>query len=222
MSHFRGVAAVLVLALSAAFGALRGWHPARPPRAVGLPTAAVPVVIAGFRSDGDRPPTDFIQKALPGATIIDRSYHQGAASLDFLLISGAHGVALHDPRLCLGGWLLAAPQTERLAGTPVTMQVYHASTHAGAAPDLVVAYFYAANGRIISNPSQIRSALIWGDLLGRQDAPVFFFRFVQPLAPDPEAARLQHQQLQAFAADTWLALRPKIEGVTHENFSDGG
>ena len=204
MSHFRGVAAVLALSLGAAQAVSVAWHPAPPPQGAGLPSAAVPLSLAGYTSSGDRPAAPEVQRALPGADIHERDYRDGTATMDFLLIGGTHGVALHDPRLCLGSLLLAAPRTEQLAGTPVTMQVYQASSRPGLPPDMQVAYFYVENGRVISSPSQIRMSLFWGDLLGRPGAPVYFFRFIQPLAPDADA------RLHAFAAQAWQALRPKL------------
>ena len=164
----------------------------------------MPLTLAGYTSTGDRPPDDYVKKALPGANILQRLYVQGDARMNFLLISGTQGGALHDPRLCMGSLLLSAPQTESLPGTPVTMQVYHASSQPGALPDQLVAYFYVGNGKVISSPTEVRMALFWGDLFGRTNAPVYFFRFIQPLGPDSDA------RLQAFATQTWQALRPKM------------
>lgn len=197
-------AAVLALALGALFLFSLIWRPAPPPTAVGVASADVPLTLAGYVSSGDRPPDDYVKKALPGANILQRLYCQGEARMNFLLISGTQGVALHDPRLCMGSLLLSAPQTEALPGTPVTMQVYRASSQPGALPDQLVAYFYVGNGKVISSPSEVRMSLFWGDLLGRTNAPVYFFRFIQPLTPDSDA------RLRAFATETWRALRPKM------------
>ena len=181
-------AAVLALALGGVLLFSLTWHPAPPLSAAGVASADVPLTLAGYVSDGDRPPDDYVKKALPGANILQRLYCQGAARMNFLLISGTQGVALHDPRLCMGSLLLSAPQTEHLPGTPVTMQVYKASSQPGALPDQLVSYFYVGNGKVISSPSEIRMSLFWGDLFGRTNAPVYFFRFIQPLNLTPTPA----------------------------------
>ena len=200
----RAGAALLLLALGAVLLFSLVWRPAPPPTAIGVASADVPLTLAGYTSAGDRPPDDAVRKALPGADILQRLYRQGDAPMNFLLISGTQGVALHDPRLCMGSLLLSAPQTESLPGTPVTMQVYRASSQPGALPDQLVAYFYVGNGKIISSPSEVRMSLFWGDLFGRTNAPVYFFRFIQPLGPESDA------RLQAFAAAAWRALRPRM------------
>ncbi|MGI4788461.1 MAG: exosortase-associated EpsI family protein [Janthinobacterium lividum] len=216
MPYFRGMAAALVLTLGAACVASAVWKPSPLPEAAALDSRWVPKSVAGYVSVGDQTLPPEILRVLPGAGITARRYVHDGSTLDFLLISGAHGVALHDPRLCLGNWLLSAPTTETLPGTPVTMQVYQASTEPNAPPSLQVSYFYVAGNRIISNPSQIRASLLWGDLLGRENAPVFFFRFVQPLGHTPEENQRIDAGLQTFAAQMWRVMRPKVEAALHE------
>jgi len=221
MSHFRGMAAALVLALAAASFASVVWKPAPLPKATALDSGLVPRSVAGYVAVGDQTLPPDVLRVLPGAGITARRYARGGATLDFLLISGAHGVALHDPRLCLSGWLLSAPTTEPLPGTPVTMQVYRASTEPGAPPGLLVAYFYVTGGQVISDPSQIRASLLWGDLLGRENAPVFFFRFVQPLGRTPEEHQRADAQLRTFATQMWRVMQPKVEAALHERVQPG-
>ena len=216
MPHFRRMAAALVLALAAACLISVVWKPAPLPEATALDSRWVPRLVAGYVSTGDQSLPPDVLRVLPGAGITSRRYARGNETLDFLLISGAHGVALHDPRLCLGGWLLSAPATESLPGTPVTMQVYQASTEFNAPPSLLVAYFYVAGNHIISNPSEIRASLLWGDLLGRENAPIFFFRFVQPLGQTPQEKQQADARLHLFATQMWLAIQPKVEAALHQ------
>ncbi len=216
MPHFRGMAAALVLALAAASFASVAWKPLPLPEATALPGRLVPRSVAGYGAAGDQSLSPDVLRVLPGAEITSRRYVRAGETMDFLLISGAHGVALHDPRLCLGGWLLSDSATESLPGTPVTMQVYEASTSPDAPPSLLVAYFYAAGDRIISSPSQIRASLLWGDLLGRENAPVFFFRFVQPLGRGAEERRRADARLREFASQMWRVMQPRVEDALHE------
>lgn len=221
MSNFRGMAAALVSVLAASAVASVAWRPPAPPRAVALDSRWVPLSVAGYTSAGDEPLPPDVLRVLPGAGIASRRYVRGGAgqdgaTMEFLLISGAHGVALHDPRLCLGGWLLSAPASESLPGTPVTMQVYRASTQPDTPPGLLVAYFYVTGGQVISDPSQIRASLLWGDLLGRENAPVYFFRFVQPLGRTPEEQQRADARLHTFATQMWRVMQPKVEAALHE------
>lgn len=216
MPHFRGMAAALVLALAAASLTSVAWKPPPLPVAAALPGRLVPRWVAGYGAVGDESLSPEVLRVLPGAEITSRRYVRAGATMDFLLINGAHGVALHDPRLCLGGWLLSAPVTESLPGTPVTMQVYEASTSPDAPPSLLVAYFYAAAGRIISSPSEIRTSLLWGDLLGRENAPVFFFRFVQPLGRTAQEHQRADARLRAFASQMWRVMQPEVEDALQE------
>ncbi len=208
MPQFRGMAAVLVLTLAGALSFSRAWHPAPPPAVAALASADVPRALAGYTAGGDEVPDAYVRGALPGAHIIERAYRRGGSVMDFLLISGTRGVELHDPRLCMGSLLLSAPETMRLAGTPVRMQVYKASSHPGRVPDELVAYFYVDGRHIISDPSQIRMALFWNDLFGRPSAPIYFFRFIQPLAPGA------HRDLTEFATGAWRALQTRVYGPT--------
>jgi hypothetical protein len=204
MPQLRGMAAILILTLVGTLLFSHLWHPAPPPESPGVTSAEVPQTLAGYRATADEIPSTYVRNALPGARIVEREYHQGNAMMDFLLISGTRGVELHDPRFCMGGLLLSAPSTVQVSGTPVRMQVYKASSHAGQVPDELVAFFYVDGRRIISDPSEIRMALFWSDLFGRTSAPVYFFRFIQPLTPNA------HQNLLKFAGGAWQALQPHV------------
>lgn len=213
MSHSRGAAAVLApallaLTLGGALLAARLWNPPPAPPARLLAGADVPASVGGYVSTGDRPPDAFTQIALPGARILSRAYAQSDGDpIDFLLVSGTSRAALHDPRLCLSGSLrLSDARAVRLPGTEAAMQSYRAARRPGP-PDTEVAYFYVWNGRVISSPTQIRTALLWSALAGRQSSPVYFFRFIGPLdAGPPDRGRLT-----AFAARLWESVRGKLK-----------
>ena len=73
-----------------------------------------------------------------------------------------------------------------------------------------MAYFYLVNGRVLSDPTEIRGQLLWSALLGRQNTPAYFFRFVQPLGADAGTNAAQHARLVAFAAQMYRALKTRI------------
>lgn len=209
MPHIRGPAAVLVATLSAALWIAHAWHPAPATDAGGISGADVPRVVAGLKSAGDLPLPPEYKSELPGARLVSRSYGAGPDAVQFLLLSGNAEAALHDPRQCMGDWHLSAPGKASLPGTPIVAQTFEGGQTAGT-PDVQIAYFYVINGHFISNPSQIRLSILGNAFLGRRTAPVYFFRFIQPLAADPASAGAREAHLLAFAARMWQAMRPKI------------
>jgi EpsI family protein len=215
MSHFRGVAAVLAFVLCSALLTLIVWKPSVHPLPVPLTTADLPGAAAGYSAAGEDEISPAVQAALPGATILSRNYASDAGALDFTLVAATSRNGVHDPRLCLtgAGWRLSDEHSESLPGTDVTMRVCQAATTSGS-PDTLVAYFYVVDGQVISSPTRIRAALLWSALLGRQSAPTYFFRFVLPVGSDPASMQEQHAHLQAFAAQMWQVLRPKIS-ISH-------
>ncbi len=209
MPHFRGAAAVLALSLFGLLGADHFWHPPLESFPVGVESADVPKTVAGDASSADLPPGSFLMSALPGAKMLFRAYGAPPEAIDFLLLSGTSGVALHDPRLCLSGYRLSNPQTAAVPGTPVVMQTYDGCTTAGL-PDLSVSYFYVVNGQVLSSSTRIRTAMLENALIGRQSTPVYFFRFIEPLSRDPAVEARRKAHLSVFAADMWRSLRPRI------------
>ena len=209
MPHFRGAAAVLALTLCGTLGAAHFWRPSLDSFPAGVASADVPAVVAGDASHGDLPPGDYLMSALPGSKMLFRTYGSGSDAIDFLLLSGTAGVALHDPRLCLSGFRLSDPRTLPVPGTPIVMQTYAGCTTSGL-PDLSVAYFYVVNNRVISSSSRIRLAMLENALVGRQSTPVYFFRFIEPLSSDPALAARRQAHLQQFAAALWRSLQPRI------------
>jgi hypothetical protein len=209
MPHFRGAAAVLTLSLLGLLGADYFWHPPLESFPVGIASADVPKTVGGDLSSADLPPGSFLMSALPGAKMLFRTYGTSPEAIDFLLLSGTAGVALHDPRLCLSGYRLSNPQTLPVAGTPVEMQTYDGCTTTGL-PDLSISYFYVVNGQVISSSTRIRAAMLENALIGRQSTPVYFFRFIEPLSQDPATEAHRKAHLCVFVAEMWRSLRPRI------------
>ena len=209
MPHFRRAAAVLALCLFGLLGADRFWRPPLESFPVGVESADVPRTVAGDASSADLPPGSFLMSALPGAKMLFRTYGQSPEAIDFLLLSGTAGVALHDPRLCLSGYRLSNPETLPVAGTPIVMQTYDGCTTAGL-PDLSVSYFYVVSGQVLSSSTRIRTAMLANALIGRQSTPVYFFRFIEPLSQDPDVEARRKAHLAVFASEMWRALKPRI------------
>jgi hypothetical protein len=209
MPHVRGPAAVLIAVLSIALWVAHAWRPAPATDAGGLTGADVPLVVGGAISSGDLPLPPEYKSELPGARIVSRSYCTRSDAVQFLLLSGNAEAALHDPRQCMGGWHLSDPGTASIPGTPIVAQTFEGA-ETGDVPDVQIAYFYVVDGHFISNPSQIRLSILGNAFLGRRSAPVYFFRFIQPLAADPAQNSRQEARLLAFASQMWQAMRPRI------------
>lgn len=209
MPHFRGAAAVLALSLFGFLGADHFWHPPLESFPVGVASADVPKVVAGDVSSGDLAPGNYLMSALPGAKMLFRTYSRPPESIDFLLLSGTAGVALHDPRLCLSGYRLSNPRITAVPGTPVVMQTYDGCTTAGL-PDLSVSYFYVVNNQVLSSSTRIRAAMLENALIGRQSTPAYFFRFIEPLSQDPAVEARRKAHLLTFTAEMWRSLQPRI------------
>ena len=214
MPHVRWMAFILVLTLTGALGFKMQFKPA-PNALVVVPSSQVPLSVAGYVSTPDNAET-FKREAeaevyIPRSQVISRTYTSGTDTIQFLLVSGAGRTALHDPRLCLtgSGWRLSNARTEPVPGTPLQMERNEAAT-VSPTPDTSLDYFYIIKGKPVSSPTEIRFALMESALLGRDNAPVYFFRFIQPLNPDPARAASDHAHLQAFAAEIWRTLRPHL------------
>jgi EpsI family protein len=215
MSHFRGVAAVLAVVLGGALLTLIFWKPVMKLSRVSITRADLPESVAGYRAAGDQKTDPTVLAALPGATVLSRSYAAaGGNGIDFTMVGATSRNGIHDPRLCLtgAGWRISDEHSEHLPGTDVTMQVCHAATQSGP-PDTLVGYFYVVGNRVISSPTEIRTALLWSALLGRQSAPTYFFRFLLPLGSDRAASQAQDAQMHEFAAQMWQDMRPKVEPI---------
>ena len=220
MPNVRGMAALLVAVLGVALLLRSEWKPP-PSRLVSVAAQSVPLSLAGYTAPADNADTYARERAaekyIERSQAISRTYARGTERIEFLLISGASRTALHDPRLCLSGsgWRLSDARTERLSGTPVVLQENEAATQNEAAPrsalpDTSLTYFYVYKGRPISSPTQIRAALLWSALLGRESEPVYFFRFIQPLPSDPAQSQSAHARLLLFAAAAWHAVGPTL------------
>ena len=214
MPNVRGMAALLVAVLGVALLVRSEWKP-RPSKLIPIAAGAVPLALAGYVAPPDTAATYARERAaeryIPRSQAISRTYARGGEQIEFLLISGASRTALHDPRLCLSGsgWRLSDARTERLPGTRVVLQENEAATRSDL-PDTSLTYFYVYKGRPISSPTEIRAALLWSALLGRETEPVYFFRFIQPHPADPSQAQSAHARLLDFTAAAWHAVGPTL------------
>ena len=214
MSHVRRMAVVLVFALVAALAVKLHWKPYQS-AIIPLSDADVPLAVAGYTappdSDWNHAQEANAEKYIQQSQVISRLYRSGTDEISFLLVSGSGRTALHDPRLCLtgSGWRLSDAHTEPLPGTPIVMQQNEAATTTNL-PDTSLTYFYIVKGHSISSPTEIRVALLGSSLLGRDNAPIYFFRFIQPINPDADQAKHNHAHLLAFAAEMWRDMQPKL------------
>lgn len=217
MSNVRRMAVVLVLALVAALAVKMHWRPYQS-AVVPLKEADVPLVVAGYTappdSEWNHTQEADAEKFIQQSQVVARVYRSGGDEISFLLVSGSGRTALHDPRLCLtgSGWRLSDAHTEALPGTPIVMQQNEAAT-VTALPDTSLTYFYIVKGHAISSPTEIRIALLGSSLLGRDSAPVYFFRFIQPISPDPAQAKENRAHMLAFAAEMWRQMQPKLRSA---------
>ncbi len=212
MPHVRRMGYLLVLILAVALTTAAVWKPAPPPRFLGVSGADVPRTLDGYAAPTDDIVPADTRAALASADMVSRSYRApgaGADDINFVLIGGTDRSALHDPRSCLigSGMQLGGDHAEGLPGTDTEARSCRATGGTGGY-DLL--YFYVVNGRVISQVTQIRSAMLWSALLGRRGTPVYFLRFTRPLDPDPQADAAGHARLTAFAARMWTRLRPRL------------
>ena len=217
MSNVCRVALVLVLALFAALAVKMHWRPYQS-AVVPLKEADVPLAVAGYTALPDGAWNHTLEadaeKLIQQSQVVARIYRSEGDEISFLLVSGSGRTALHDPRLCLtgSGWRLSDAHTEPLPGTPIVMQQNEAAT-VSALPDTSLTYFYIVKGRAISSPTEIRVALLGSSLLGRDSAPVYFFRFIQPINPDPAQAKRNRAHMLSFAAEMWRRMQPKLRSA---------
>lgn len=210
MSQVCRMAHLLTLVLGATLLVGWAWRPPAPARFLGATGQDVPRIVAGLHgSDYD---IDSAARAtIASASILCRTYGEGAGAVDFTLIGGKDRQALHDPRTCLigGGWMLSNDHAEHLPGTDVDVQSCQATGRADA-PGYDIVYLYLVNGKRISEINQIRAQMLWGALTGREEVPVYFLRFMQPLGSEPAANAAQHQRLLRFTAQMWHSLQPRL------------
>lgn len=219
MPHIRRVGYLLTLLIGAALATAMVWKPAPPPRFAGITGQDVPRALDGYAcASDDLVPAD-VKAALSSADLLSRTYtgRGGLQSdaLNFVLIGGTDRSALHDPRSCLigAGMQIENDHLERLPGTDVDARVCHAVGTDGPA-GLDTLYLYVVNGKVVSQATQIRAAMLWSALLGRRGTPVYFLRFTRGLASAPQTEAQGHDRLQRFAAQMWTTLQPKLRPPT--------
>ena len=218
MPHIRRAGYLLILLIGAALATAMVWKPAPPPRFVGVTGQDVPRTLNGYECAVDDAVPAAVQAALSSADLLSRTYTENGSlqgdSVNFVLIGGTDRSALHDPRSCLigSGMQIENDHVERLPGTDVDARVCHAVGTDGAG-GLDILYLYVVNGKVVSQATQIRAAMLWSALLGRRGTPVYFLRFTRTLAADPQASAWGHDSLQRFAAQMWRTLQPKLRPV---------
>ncbi len=72
-------------------------------------------------------------------------------------------------------------------------------------------YLYVVDGKRISAVSQIRMQMLIAALIGKQNAPVYMLRFMEPLSSDPQTQAEVHTRLMAFASQMWTVMQPKLQ-----------
>ena len=210
MSQVCRMAYLLTLLLGATLLAGRVWKPPTAVRFVGLTGKDVPRVVTGL-SGRDYQLDPAARATIASGSVLCRTYGDGRDAVDFTLIGGKDRQALHDPRTCLtgGGWTLTNNHAERLPGANVAVQSCQAVGRADA-PGYDIVYLYVVDGKRINQIDQIRAQMLWGALIGREEVPVYFFRFMQPLDPDQAADAARHHRLLRFAAQMWQCVQPRL------------
>ena len=212
MPYIRRVGYLLVLVVGAALLSAMVWRPAPPKPFVGLASSDVPREVGGYLAPRDYEMTADVKALLQGADTVSRTYTQGPDAIDFVLLGGNSRENLHDPRSCLAGagWALANDHTERLPGTAVDVHACRAIGLPGT-PGFDVLYLYVVDGKRISAVSQIRMQMLMSALIGKQNAPVYMLRFMEPLSDDPTTLAANHVRMMKFAAQMWAVMQPKLQ-----------
>ncbi len=212
MPYIRRVGYLLVLIVGAALLSAMVWRPAPPKPFVGLASRDVPREVGGYAAPRDYEMTADVKAMLQGADTVSRTYSQGPDTIDFVLLGGNTRENLHDPRSCLAGagWALADDHTERLPGTGVDVHACRAIGLPGV-PGFDVLYLYVVDGKRISAVSQIRMQMLMSALVGKQNAPVYMLRFMEPLSDDPITFAANHARMMQFASQMWTVMQPKLQ-----------
>ena len=215
MPHVCRMGYLLTLLIGAALATALVWKPAPPSQFAGLSGQDVPRSLGGWVAGPDEPVPADVQAALASANLLSRTYRpsaQSAADYDafnFVLIGGTDRSALHDPRSCLigAGMQVEGDHLERLPGTGAQARACHA---VGGAGGFDMIYLYLVNGRVVSEATEIRAAMLWSALLGQRGTPVYFLRFTRRLRGDPRQDALSHAAMLQFAAKMWTRLQPRL------------
>jgi hypothetical protein len=208
----------LALCLGAALLVSRVWNPAPPARFAGLGSGDIPRTVGGYAAGPDDAVPVDVQAALSSATMTSRTYQPlgNGAAVNFVLIGGTDRSALHDPRSCLigAGMTVQNDHSEQLPGTGIDVRACRA-TDAGNQAGFDMIYLYLVNGRVVSEATQIRAAMLWSALLGRRGTPVYFLRFTRPIQSDPHGDVQGHAALLQFASAMWKTLQPRLLPSAH-------
>lgn len=212
MPYIRRVGYLLVLIMGAALLTAMVWRPPPPQPFIGLQTEDVPRDVGGYTAPTDYEMTPDVKALLEGADVVSRTYTHQTDGIDFVLLGGNSRENLHDPRSCLtgAGWSLADDHTERLPNTNVDVHACRAIGMPGT-KGFDVLYLYVVDGKRISAVSQIRMQMLVSALIGKQNAPVYMLRFMEPLADDQPTIAANHARMMDFAAQMWSVMEPKLQ-----------
>ena len=214
----------LTLLLGAALLSALVWKPAALQPFAGLTSGDVPRTLSGYVSGPDEAVPADVQTALASAALISRTYSvEGKGDpFNFVLLGGTDRSALHDPRSCLigSGMQVEDDHLERLPGTQIEARTCHAvGSHAvngTRSGGFDIIYFYLVNGRIVSQATQIRTAMLWSALLGRRSTPIYFLRFTRTFYSDPRRDAPGHAAMLHFATEMWTRLQPRLTASTRQ------
>ncbi len=213
MPHVCRMGYFLALCIGAALLVSRLWNPVPPARFAGLGSGDIPRTVGGYAAGPDDAVPPDVQAALSSATMTSRTYRPAGnnAAVNFVLIGGTDRSALHDPRSCLigAGMSVQNDHAELLPGTGIdarSCRAMDANNRAGF--DMI--YLYLVDGRVVSEATQIRAAMLWSALLGRRGTPVYFLRFTRPIQSDPRGDAQGHAALLQFASVMWNTLQPRL------------
>ncbi len=211
MSYICRMALVLVALFLASIAGAMLIRPGHIERFAGLNAALVPKALPGVTQCDDVPVDSLTRSILSTGDIVEREYMLGPERIDFVLIGGENRDSMHDPRLCLtgSGKQLVNDHTEILPGTTVVARSYLAETQPGQA-DLDVLYFFLSDGQTVSEYADIRRSMLFSELTGRQHSPIFFFRFIRSVDPNPILNEREHANMCSFAARMWSSVRTEF------------
>jgi hypothetical protein len=224
MPHIRRMASLLIILFGASLATAMVWKPAPRSRYAGLSGRDVPRSLGGYAAASDDPISPEVQAALASADILSRTYRYdlrgpgiGKETVNFTLIGGTDRSALHDPRSCLigAGMQLQNDHLERLPGTNVTARVcYAVPSDKSNANSYDLIYLYVIHGKVVTQVTQIRAAMLESALLGQRGVPVYFLRFTRSLnGSDFSSEARSHARMQQFAAVMWKCLQSKLSST---------
>jgi hypothetical protein len=187
-----------------------------------LSGAMVPKVVADYVGT-EEPVSQDTLLALESAQLITRQYRaENALPIEFAMIGGTDRNALHDPRSCLvgAGGRIDNDRIEHLPTSGLQVRACDAifgTTGNTSTQDTI--YFYVTRDGVISSATDIRLRLLWTALLMRRGEPIYFLRFMTPIAvaESAEQKKIAHEKLVKFASAMWREIEPRLTPRTVNN-----